>query len=105
MNSPGGKPGDQLEDMIESDELFEQAECVEPLPSACQVASFIQHKHAGDLGPLKFAELFTEAIIKGQPDSVVFYAAVYGFYMKRPMGQYAKREILKLIEAQRGFLQ
>jgi hypothetical protein len=105
VSSADGKSDDRLEDLIECDELFEQAESAEPLPLACEVAKFIRHKHVGDLGRLKFAELLTEAIIKGQPDSVVFYAAVFGFYMKRPMGQYAKREILRLIEAQRGFLQ
>ena len=105
MSSADGKSDDRLEDLIECDELFEQAERTEPLPSACEVAKFVRHKHVDDLGRLKFVELLTEAIIRGQPDSVVFYAAVFGFYMKRPMGQYAKREILRLIEAQRGFLQ
>jgi len=99
------KSNDHLDNLIECDELFEQAERAEPLPSACEIAKFVKHKHPGDLARLKFAELLTEAVIKEQPDSVVFYAAVFGFYMKRPMGQYAKREILRLIEAQRGFLQ
>lgn len=105
MSRDDRKSDDHLDNLIECDELFEQADHPEPLPSACEVAKFVRHKHTGDLGRLKFVELLTEAVIKGQSNSVVFYAAVFGFYMKRPMGQYAKREILRLIEAQRGFLQ
>lgn len=94
-----------LEDIIESDDLFELELNEQPLPTAEEVAAFIREKNQGDLGQMKLVELIVLAATKGHPDTVIFYASAFSFFMGRPLGRYAKRELVQLIDKQREFMQ